>query len=103
MHFSKQIYFTFPDIKATCDLSFEKLNLQNFQQLYLLFEGDDSPFTDARFKSYSGAEEYATNLETYSRYSPKHGSQHWFFLWKNNYAGILHYCPFCKKFNRSHF
>ena len=66
------------------------MTTENFQQLYLLFEGDDSPFTDKRFKQYDSAKLYASELEKYGRFSPKHGSQDWLFKWKDEYAGILH-------------
>jgi RimJ/RimL family protein N-acetyltransferase len=83
-------YFDFPDIQSWNEFSFEKLNLNNFQQLYLLFEGDESAFTDERFKHYDSAEQYANDLKKYGRVSPKHGSQDWFFSWKEEYAGVLH-------------
>ena len=37
-------YFAFPDIPSTNEFTFEKLSSENFEQLYLLFENDDSPF-----------------------------------------------------------
>jgi RimJ/RimL family protein N-acetyltransferase len=83
-------YFDFPDIDNTDEFSFEKLTTENFQQLYLLFENDDSLFTDERFKKYNTAEQYAVYLDKYGRYSPKHGSQDWIFKWKGEYAGVLH-------------
>ena len=83
-------YFDFPDIENTDEFSFEKLTTENFQQLYLLFENDDSLFTDERFKKYNTAEQYAIDLDKYGRYSPKHGSQDWLFKWKGEYAGVLH-------------
>ena len=85
-----KVYFEFPDIEHYDEFSFEKLNTENFQQLYLLFEGDDSPFTDERFRHYDTAKEYADYLEKYGRFSPKHGGQDWLFKWKNEYAGVLH-------------
>ena len=87
---SSKVFFEFPDIKSCGEFSFEKLTTDNFQQLYLLFEGDDSPFTDKRFKQYASAEKYANDFEKYGRFSPKHGSQDWLFKWKDEYAGILH-------------
>ncbi|HEX5149889.1 MAG TPA: GNAT family N-acetyltransferase [Parafilimonas sp.] len=89
-HLFRKKLFDFPDINPFENFSFEKLNKENFQQLYLMFEADDSPFTDHRFKTYADAKEYADYLEDYGAYLPKHGSQDWFFLRKNNYAGILH-------------
>jgi RimJ/RimL family protein N-acetyltransferase len=83
-------YFVFPDIPAYEELTFEKLTSENFAQIYLLFESDVNPFTDARFKHYESAKKYAENLEQYGAYSPKHGGQDWLFLWNNEYAGILH-------------
>jgi len=35
-------YFSFPDIPDYKGYSFEKLNIENFKQLYLLFEDDES-------------------------------------------------------------
>ena len=89
MHSSKA-YFNFPDIKGYGEFSFEKLTTKNFQQLWMLFEVDDSPFTEESFKQYDLAEKYANDLEKYGRFSPKHGSQDWLFKWKEEYAGILH-------------
>jgi len=83
-------YFDFPDIDNVGEISFEKLTIENFQQLYLLFESDDSTFTNERFKHYDTAKQYAHDLEKYGRFSPKHGSQDWLFKWKEEYAGILH-------------
>ena len=83
-------YFDFPDIPSDSKFSFEKLSPENFSQLYLLFENDDSLFTDERFKHYDTALEYANDLEKYGKSSPKHGSQDWLFIWKGEYAGILH-------------
>jgi RimJ/RimL family protein N-acetyltransferase len=83
-------YFTFPDVPPADELSFEVLTPDNFEQLYLLFENDSSPFVDSRFKTYEGAKEYATHLSIYGAYSPKHGSQDWLFLVNDQYAGILH-------------
>jgi hypothetical protein len=53
-------YFSFPDIPDYKGYSFEKLNIENFKQLYLLFEDDDSNFVDERFKDYKEAKDYAT-------------------------------------------
>ena len=86
----KEPYFIFPDIPAYKELSFEKLTSENAAQLYLLFESDENPFTDAQFKLYESAKEYTEQLEQYGAFSPKHGGQDWLFLWKNEYAGILH-------------
>jgi RimJ/RimL family protein N-acetyltransferase len=83
-------YFDFPDIDPVDDFSFEKFSAENFPQLYLMFENDDSPFTDERFKQYNTALQYANDQEKYGRSSPKHGSQDWLFKWKGEYAGILH-------------
>jgi len=84
--------FAFPDIPESDLFSFEKLTNENFAQLYLMFEGDDSPFTDQHFKSYNGSKEYVAFRETYGAYSAKHGGQDWLFRIKEigAYAGILH-------------
>lgn len=83
-------FFIFPGIPSAGELSFEKLSLDNFSQLYLMFESDDNEFTDERFKHYTSAENYAKEQVQYGAYSPKHGAQDWFFIWRNEYAGILH-------------
>ncbi len=83
-------YFTFPEIDLAGEFSFEKLSAENFPQLYLLFENDDSPFTEECFKKYDGAKKYTESLEKYGRTSPKHGSQDWLFKWNGKYAGVLH-------------
>ena len=86
----KKPYFIFPDIPAYEELTFEKLTSENFKQLFLMFEADENPFIDERFKHYEQAKEYAEYLEQYGAYSAKHGGQDWLFSWKNEYAGILH-------------
>ncbi len=48
-------YFSFPDIPDYKGYSFEKLNIENFKQLYLLFEDDDSNFVDERFHAFIAA------------------------------------------------
>ncbi len=83
-------YFIFPDIPPYEDIKFEKLSLKNFQQFYQMFESDENTFTDDRFKHYEKAKEYVESLEQYGAYSPKHGGQDWLFLWKDQYAGVLH-------------
>ena len=87
---SKEPYFVFPDVVPYKELSYEKLTSANFEQLYMLFQTDNCSFTDERFKNYKKAEEYADYLEKNGAYSPKHGGQDWLYLWKNDYAGILH-------------
>jgi RimJ/RimL family protein N-acetyltransferase len=91
----KKPYFTFPEIPSTNELMFEKLTEENFQNLYLLFEGDTSPFVDERFKTYQGAEEYTKYLCQYGAILPKHGGQDWLFKWNNEYAGIVHLYDLC--------
>ena len=86
----KEPYFIFPDIPAYKELSFEKLTSENAAQLYMLFESDENPFTDAQFKHYDSAKEYTEHLEQYGAFSPKHGGQDWLFLWNNEFAGIVH-------------
>jgi RimJ/RimL family protein N-acetyltransferase len=84
-------YFSFPEIPPASSLTFEKLTLENFEQLYQLFENDSSPFVDKRFKTYEGAKEYAQYLSVCGAYSPKHGGQDWLFKLPNQeYAGIVH-------------
>ncbi len=83
-------FFSFSEIPPFKNFSFEKLTEQNFEQLYLLFEGDSSPFVDERFKSYEGAKEHARFISICGAFSPKHGCQDWLFKLNNEYAGILH-------------
>ena len=84
-------YFSFPDIPDYKGYSFEKLNIENFKQLYLLFEDDDSNFVDERFKVYKEAKDYATYVTVCGAHSPKHGCQDWFFkLPGEEYVGIIH-------------
>jgi RimJ/RimL family protein N-acetyltransferase len=85
-----KLYFDFPDIRGVNEFAFEKLSHDNFQQLFLLFENDESPFTEESFKHYDSAEKYVNDLEKYGRVSPKHGSQDWLFKYGDEYAGILH-------------
>jgi RimJ/RimL family protein N-acetyltransferase len=86
----KKPYFTFSEIPSTNEFGFEKLTEENFQHLYLLFEGDTSPFVDERFKTFQGAEEYTKYLCQYGTILPKHGGQDWLFKWNDEYAGIVH-------------
>ena len=58
--------------------------------MYLLFEGDSSPFVDERFKTYQRAKEYARFNSTCGAYIPKHGCQDWLFKFNDVYTGILH-------------
>ena len=87
---SEKPFFTFPDIKPTGEFSFEKLTMQNFEQLCKMFENDDNIFTDERFKSHEGAKMYVEDRIRYAALSAKHAGQDWFFYKQNNIAGILH-------------
>ncbi len=84
--------FRFPEIPDNDKFAFEKLTSENFSQLYLMFEGDDSHFTDEQFKTYQGAESYARLREVHGAYMAKHGGQDWLFRLKSSgqYAGIIH-------------
>ncbi|MEJ7827121.1 MAG: GNAT family protein [Segetibacter sp.] len=86
----KEPYFVFEDIPPYEEFSFEKLTSKNFEQLYQMFEGDASAFTDERFKDYAKAALYARHLEEYGGYLPKHGNQDWLYLLNGKYAGIFH-------------
>ena len=77
---SKKPFFTFPEIKTNGEFSFGKLTMQNFEQLYRMFESDDNIFTDERFKSHEGAKIYAEDRVRYAALSAKHAGQDWFFL-----------------------
>lgn len=83
-------YFVFPDISSCEEFSFEKLTSGNFEQLYQMFEADESAFTNKRFKNYAQASIYANDLEQFGANLPKHGGQDWFYLLHGKYAGILH-------------
>lgn len=85
---SKKPFFTFPEIKTNGEFSFGKLTMQNFEQLYRMFESDDNIFTDERFKSHEGAKIYAEDRVRYAALSAKHAGQDWFFYWQNNIAGM---------------
>lgn len=86
----KEPYFVFKDIPPYEELSFEKLTSKNCKYLFQMFEPDESPFTDKRFKNYIQALKYAKYLERYGPCMPKHGSQDWLYLLKGKYAGVLH-------------
>jgi RimJ/RimL family protein N-acetyltransferase len=86
----KEPYFVFEDIPPYEEFSFEKLTSKNFEQLYQMFESDESSFTDARFKDYAKAALYARHLKEYGVYLPKHGSQDWLYLLNGKYAGVFH-------------
>ena len=85
-----KIYFVFPEIPFKDTFTFKKLTEQNFECLYLLFEGDASPFVDERFKTYEGAKEYAKFISLCGASIPKHGCQDWLFKCDNEFVGILH-------------
>jgi RimJ/RimL family protein N-acetyltransferase len=86
----KEPYFVFEDIPPYEEFLFEKLTSKNFEQLYQMFESDESSFTDARFKDYAKAALYARHLKEYGVYLPKHGSQDWLYLLNGKYAGVFH-------------
>jgi len=90
MQHKKDAYFIFPDVASYNELSFEKLTFKNCQQLYLMLKDDENHFTDNRFKHYEDAKEYAQYIEQHGAYSAKHSGQDWLFLWKGEYAGVLH-------------
>jgi RimJ/RimL family protein N-acetyltransferase len=87
---NKKKPFTFPAIKAVEEFRFEKLTSNNFECLYKMFENDENNFTDDRFKHYESARSYAIDLVKYRAFSPKNCGQDWLFLFRNDYAGILH-------------
>ena len=85
-----KILFSFPEIPSFKNFTFERLTEQNSEQLYLLFEGDTSPFVDARFKTYEDAKEYAKYSSLCGPFLPRHGGQDWLYKLNSEYAGILH-------------
>jgi len=83
-------YFNFIDIPDFKDFHFERLAAKNALALFSMFQFDDNPFTDERFKNLETCEEYCKLLENYYPYTPKHAGQDWLWKIKDDYAGILH-------------
>ena len=82
--------FNFPEMDGVDGFSFEKLSADNFEILHKLFSDDENVFTDARFKQYESAKEYAAFQQEWGAYMPKHGGQDWYFKQNGEYIGILH-------------
>ncbi len=80
--------FMFPPIETTSEWFFERLGINNFNQLYLLFNSDENKFVDERFKTSEGARKYA--MINSGEDSCNNGAD-WLFSTNNGeYAGILH-------------
>lgn len=89
-HHTKR-HFNFPEVPVAGGIAFESLTPDNATQLHLLFENDDSPFVDDRFKTIEEAKDYAKFLEFCGAYTAKHGGHDWLFRFVNGqYLGVLH-------------
>ena len=87
----KKDLFTFPEIPPFNNIFFERFTQQNAIELYRLFQNDNSPFVDERFKGLDEANDYAKHLDVCGAYSAKHGSADWLFRFKDgDYIGVLH-------------
>jgi hypothetical protein len=72
----------FPPMPDSERLSYEIITNNNYSILVSLFEADENPFIDERFKSLDEAKEYAEDL-TDLLYDPKHGGCDFLIRLKN--------------------
>jgi RimJ/RimL family protein N-acetyltransferase len=85
----------FPPMPDSERLSYEIITNNNYSILVSLFEADENPFIDQRFKSLDQAKEYAEDL-TDMLYDPKHGGCDFLIRLKNTpiYIGVVHLFDF---------
>jgi RimJ/RimL family protein N-acetyltransferase len=90
----EQLHF-FPPMSDSERLSFEIITDNNYSTLVSLFETDENPFIDERFKSFDQAKEYAEDLKD-MLYDTKHGGCDFLIRLKNTpiYIGVLHLFDF---------
>ncbi len=94
----------FPQIAESPNgVVFEKLCFHNRHELLKMFEMDNDPWVDERFKDPKRLYEYVANLKICMLYSFKHGGCDWFAKKDGEYAGILHAFQFSQeKFGYAH-
>jgi RimJ/RimL family protein N-acetyltransferase len=88
---ARGVLHTFPEMLPSERLEYEKLNAENYLALIPLFENDDSPFLDDRYKNEKAAQE---NLEFVQDmvFDPKCGGCDFLIKLKGTeqYIGVLH-------------
>ena len=83
-------YFHFPELQPSAQLLYERLTMNNFEQLYELFQNDKNPFVLESFKELQEAELY-TKDRVEAEKSPKWAGCDWLIKTQPAiYAGILH-------------
>jgi RimJ/RimL family protein N-acetyltransferase len=94
----------FPLLPPSERLAYEQLSEANAHVLVALFENDENPFVDKRFKNIEEAKEYAFE-SNWSVHLPKYGSCDFLVQQKSNgnYIGILHLFDLSlETFNENH-
>jgi hypothetical protein len=84
-------YYHFPLLPPSERLAYEPLSEANEHVLVALFEQEENPFIDKRFKNIITAKQYATESISAS-YAAKHGGCDFLIQQKSNenYINILH-------------
>jgi RimJ/RimL family protein N-acetyltransferase len=86
-----QTLHNFPSLPDSERLAYEFLTVENSSVLVDLFQQDNNPFIDERFKTLEGARQFALESEN-AKCSAKHGGCDFLIRLKNsqNYIGVLH-------------
>jgi RimJ/RimL family protein N-acetyltransferase len=83
-------YFHFPKLQPSAQLHYERLTMNNFEQLYELFKNDKNPFVLENFKDLEEAKLY-TEDRIEAKTLPKWAGCDWLIKTQPAiYAGILH-------------
>jgi RimJ/RimL family protein N-acetyltransferase len=85
----------FPPMPDSEQLSYEIITDDNYSILVSLFESDENPFIDERFKSLDEVKQYVEDLKD-MLYDPNHGGCDFLIRLKNTpiYIGVLHLFDF---------
>lgn len=88
----------FPPIpNMGADIFFRPLGFRNRHDFLELFENDDDPWVDKRFKNAESVYEYVCMTRILLPYSYKRGGQDWLVYQENTCIGILHAFDFNKE------
>ncbi len=79
------------------DIKFIPLTFRNRHDFLELFEQDDDPWVEERFKNAKSVYEYVCMAKIIMPYSFKHGGQDWLVYQKKECIGILHAFDFNKE------
>ena len=81
----------FPELPPTANLRFERLDFDNRDTVFDMFEADDCPFVDVSFKDAVKLYEYVAHQRICGPYSPKHGCADWIISRTDGEpVGLLH-------------